>query len=104
MTQPIKCACGALFGIQQEDGSLAIKYRDLFRTVRGSVSGPCRKCGAEVYWSQAPSWTPLPPAFPSTAPFTCNCACTVCMSGSCCWNNVNSIHWRITSTDTTNDG
>lgn len=48
----VKCpSCGTLFGVEQPDGSLSIKHRDLFRQVRGgTVSGPCRKCGAEVRW------------------------------------------------------
>lgn len=108
MTQPVKCSnCGALFGIQQDDGSLAIKYRDLFRQVRGSVSGPCRKCAALVEW-------PTPSVQPFTIPtdtnttgvltngirwtwvkpspvYTCNCACSVCLSGSCCQNYTNTL-------------
>lgn len=98
MTQPVKCTCGSLFGIEQDDGSLAIKYRDLFRIVRGTVSGPCRKCGATVTWPTAPYTIPQTTAWPTTwrwtlpdnkAPtnqttYTCNCACWRCLSGDCC--------------------
>jgi hypothetical protein len=96
----VKCACGSLFGIEQEDGSLAIKYRDLFRVVRGSVSGPCRKCGKQVTWPTAPYTIPTTTVWPTTwrwtVPgsgtgdypanpyFTCNCACTRCLAGDCC--------------------
>ena len=48
--EPIRCGCGTLFGMQLPDGSLAIKHRDLYRLVRGSVEGPCRRCGATVRW------------------------------------------------------
>ena len=42
-------SCGTLFGMLHEDGTLTIKNRDLYRhIVGGVVSGPCRKCGAEV--------------------------------------------------------
>jgi len=96
MTQPVKCECGALFGIEQDDGSLAIKYRDLFRLVKGSVSGPCRKCGAIVNWPSVPytipftvsggwssgpwQWRPVT----SSPTYTCNCACERCLAGDCC--------------------
>ena len=46
----VKCpSCGTLFGYEDK-GVLNIKHRDLFRQVRGSVKGPCRRCGAEVTW------------------------------------------------------
>lgn len=49
----VKCpSCGTLFGVEQPDGSLSIKHRDLFRQVRGSVSGPCRRCGQVVVWPE----------------------------------------------------
>lgn len=93
----VKCECGSLFGIEQPDGSLAIKYRDLFRLVKGSVSGPCRKCGATVEWHESlPSqwhtnvrwtgWTVPNSAVPSLPPssYICSCACTRCVSGECC--------------------
>lgn len=52
MSTPIKCkSCGTLFGIEQ-DGSLNIKHRDLYRTIKGSVEGPCRRCGANVKWPE----------------------------------------------------
>lgn len=88
MTQPVKCTCGALFGIEQDDGSLAIKYRDLFRIVKGNVTGPCRKCGKTVEWPTTP-YT-IPPMTntwrwrPMQQTYTCNCACTRCLSGDCC--------------------
>jgi len=52
MAKDIKCpACGTLFGRENEEGTLDIKHRDLYRTIRGgSVSGPCRRCGAKVTW------------------------------------------------------
>lgn len=103
MTQPIKCVCGALFGIEQDDGSLAIKYRDLFRTVRGSVSGPCRKCGADVNWSQPATWVPNT----SSNSWMCNCMCVLCMSGSCCMNRQWHARWTLGNTsqiETTDDG
>lgn len=95
MTQPVKCECGALFGIEQPDGSLAIKYRDLFRIVRGSVSGPCRKCGANVTWPTAPMTIPFTVSGgwtggnwrwsnPPSPSYTCNCACSRCLEGDCC--------------------
>jgi hypothetical protein len=41
-------ACGCLFGIEV-NGVLNMKYRDVYRQVRGgSVEGPCRKCGEMV--------------------------------------------------------
>lgn len=94
----IECECGALFGIEQADGSLQIKYRDLTRTISGgSVGGPCRKCGQPVTWSQpvAPYiWPPITP----TGQF-CNCACSTCMSGSCCqYTGGTYVRWHITNT------
>lgn len=101
MTQPVKCTnCGALFGIVQPDGTIAIKYRDLFRVISGSVHGPCRKCGSDVAWPDAPYTIPAVRwtwAQPSPI-FTCSCACTICMSGSCCQNYTRTI--RV---DHTND-
>ena len=56
--EPVRCACGALFGYVEtlEDGSrrLAIKHRDLYRTIDGTVEGPCRKCGALMRWPNDP--------------------------------------------------
>lgn len=46
----VRCSCGCLFGIEQADGILVIKARDLYRFVRGEVSGPCRKCGQLIRW------------------------------------------------------
>jgi len=47
----IKCPhCGTLFGIENADGKLAIKFKDLYREIDGRVSGPCRKCGSQVVW------------------------------------------------------
>lgn len=92
MTEHVKCECGALFGIEQPDGTLAIKYRDLFRIVKGSVSGPCRKCGANMVWQAnvlpaQTNWWTMPntttmPTYPGY--FSCNCACNRCNSGDCC--------------------
>lgn len=95
MTQPIKCQCGALFGIEQDDGSLAIKYRDLFRIVHGSISGPCRKCGAQVGWYEAQrgNW---PTSSPNTW-YVCNCACTICSTGGCCQSGYR-FHYSTTGT------
>jgi hypothetical protein len=40
-----------LFGYEIEPGVLSMKYRDIYRTVRGGkVEGPCRRCGAPVKW------------------------------------------------------
>ena len=51
MSKPVRCACGTLFGYEQDGGkSIAIKHRDLYRIITGSVEGPCRKCGAIVKW------------------------------------------------------
>lgn len=58
--EPIRCGCGTLFGMQLPDGSLAIKHRDLYRLVRGSVEGPCRRCGATVRWESSRLYTPTP--------------------------------------------
>jgi endogenous inhibitor of DNA gyrase (YacG/DUF329 family) len=47
----IKCPhCGTLFGIEDDNGTLHIKFKDLYREVEGRVSGPCRKCGSRVVW------------------------------------------------------
>lgn len=50
---PVRCAeCGTLFGYEQDSGErIAIKHRDLYRIIRGSVEGPCRKCGSIVKWT-----------------------------------------------------
>lgn len=50
----IKCPdCGLLFGREPEKGVLNIKHRDLYRTIRGgTVTGRCRRCGAEVRWPE----------------------------------------------------
>lgn len=46
----IRCpGCGCLFGIES-GGRLNIKHRELFRTVKGEVFGPCRRCGEQVRW------------------------------------------------------
>lgn len=45
----IKCTCGTLFG-KEVNGTLQIKYRDLYRSVEGKVYGPCRGCGNVVQW------------------------------------------------------
>jgi hypothetical protein len=47
----IKCVCGTLFG-KEQDGVLAIKYRDLYRQIEGRVEGPCRGCGNVVRWPE----------------------------------------------------
>jgi hypothetical protein len=48
---PVRCNCGTLFGYADQSGErIAIKHRDLYRLIRGSVEGPCRKCGATVKW------------------------------------------------------
>jgi uncharacterized metal-binding protein YceD (DUF177 family) len=41
-----------LFAIEDEDGNLNKKHRDMFVTVErgGHVWGPCRKCGQNVEW------------------------------------------------------
>ena len=54
MSRPvaIRCECGTLFGYAETSGErIAIKHRDLYRIIRGSVEGPCRKCGAIVRWT-----------------------------------------------------
>ena len=50
----IKCGvCGLLFGRQEDSETLHIKHRDLYRTIRGgTVTGRCRRCGAEVRWPE----------------------------------------------------
>lgn len=49
--KPIKCpTCETLFGIEV-DGVLNIKHRDLFRSIVGTVEGPCRRCGNKIKWS-----------------------------------------------------
>jgi len=57
--EPVRCVCGTLFGYVEilSDGSrrLAIKHRDLYRTVSGTVEGPCRKCGATIRWPNDPT-------------------------------------------------
>lgn len=53
MSRPVavRCSCGTLFGYAEADGTrIAIKHRDLYRIIRGSVEGPCRKCGSLVKW------------------------------------------------------
>jgi hypothetical protein len=53
MSRPVavRCSCGTLFGYAESNGErIAIKHRDLFRIIRGSVEGPCRKCGSIVKW------------------------------------------------------
>lgn len=48
---PVRCTCGTLFGYADASGErIAIKHRDLYRIIRGSVEGPCRKCGTTVRW------------------------------------------------------
>lgn len=51
MNRDVKCPdCSTLFG-KEADRSLAIKHRDLYRTiVGGTVSGPCRGCGRIITW------------------------------------------------------
>jgi hypothetical protein len=50
-TVDIRCKCGTLFGKADDDGRIiVIKHRDLYRLVRGSVEGPCRRCGSTVKW------------------------------------------------------
>lgn len=47
-------ACGTLFGIEV-DGVLNMKYRDVYRQVRGgTIEGPCRKCGRIVRYPEQP--------------------------------------------------
>jgi len=36
------------------NGTLAIKLKDLYRTIEGRVEGPCRKCGSRVVWPSEP--------------------------------------------------
>jgi len=56
--EPVRCQCGSLFGYVEvsSDGTarLAIKHRDLYRLVVGSVEGPCRRCGSTVKWPNDP--------------------------------------------------
>lgn len=48
----VKCnTCGTLFG-KESNGVLAIKYRDLYRSIEGKAWGPCRGCGNVVEWPQ----------------------------------------------------
>lgn len=50
----VRCPhCNTLFGIEGPDGALHIKLKDLYRDIDGRVSGPCRKCGSLVAWSNA---------------------------------------------------
>lgn len=57
MTKPerrsVTCpSCDTLFGYETAPGVLSMKYRDVYRTVKGgTVEGPCRRCGATVTWS-----------------------------------------------------
>jgi hypothetical protein len=98
MTRPVKCECGSLFGIEQDDGTLAIKYRDLFRNVDGSVSGPCRKCGKTVRWEREMRWLPAQEPFTVTgASIACLCQCALCTGGSCCQANSTGLrfHYRV---------
>lgn len=54
-TTQVRCSqCNTLFGIADDDGRIAIKHRDLYRIIRGSVEGPCRRCGSVVKW-QSPA-------------------------------------------------
>lgn len=52
---PVTCpACDCLFGYEV-NGTLNIKHRDLFRSIKGGVvEGPCRRCGQQVRWQAAP--------------------------------------------------
>jgi hypothetical protein len=51
----VRCEhCGTLFGIEMPNGTLAIKLKDLYRTIEGRVEGPCRKCGSMVVWPSEP--------------------------------------------------
>lgn len=51
MAVEIRCECGTLFGYADDRGErIAIKHRDLYRLIRGSVEGPCRRCGTVVKW------------------------------------------------------
>lgn len=48
----VKCLnCGTLFG-KESNETLAIKYRDLYRSIEGKAWGPCRGCGNVVEWPQ----------------------------------------------------
>lgn len=50
----VRCVCGTLFGYADSSQQrIAIKHRDLYRVIRGSVEGPCRKCGNTVKWTAA---------------------------------------------------
>lgn len=54
MSRPVavRCVCGTLFGYADANGErISIKHRDLYRIIRGSVEGPCRKCGSTVKWA-----------------------------------------------------
>lgn len=47
----VRCQhCSTLFGIEGDGGELNIKLKDLYRSIYGRVSGPCRKCGSTVVW------------------------------------------------------
>lgn len=51
MLKEVRCpTCNSLFGIEQPNGTLAIKHREIYRTISGSIWGPCRRCGAQVRW------------------------------------------------------
>lgn len=51
----VRCPhCDTLFGIEMPNGTLAIKLKDLYRTIEGRVEGPCRKCGSRVVWPSGP--------------------------------------------------
>lgn len=53
-TDEVRCPqCGTLFGRADHDGRIAIKHRDLYRIIRGSVEGPCRRCGTIVKWQSS---------------------------------------------------
>lgn len=50
----IRCPhCNTLFGIEGSNGVLHIKLKDLYRDIDGRASGPCRKCGSLVTWSNS---------------------------------------------------
>lgn len=47
----VRCPnCTTLFGYADEHGRIAIKHRDLYRIIHGSVEGPCRKCSTLIKW------------------------------------------------------
>ena len=54
--QQVTCPnCDTLFGIETERGVLSMKYRDVYRQVRGgTVTGPCRRCGTVIQWPSKP--------------------------------------------------